>query len=92
MKHTKINITFDIFTLRKAQITAIIKKCITSVLAEEGVEVPCEINVLVSNNQGIQAINNATREIDAPTDVLSFPMFQLEAGKLPESWDTYLDA
>ena len=92
MKHTKINITFDIFTLRKAQITAIIKKCITSVLAEEGVEAPCEINVLVSNNQGIQAINKATREIDAPTDVLSFPMFQLEAGKLPESWDTYLDA
>ena len=29
--------------------------------------------------------------MDSPTDVLSFPMFQLEAGKTPEDWGPYLD-
>ena len=33
-------------------------------LLEEGVKVPCEINVLVSDDNGIRAINNATRNID----------------------------
>ena len=92
MEQTKINITFDVFSFRKPQIASIIKKCINTVLAEEKVNVPCEINVLVSDDKGVQAINNATRNIDAPTDVLSFPMFQFEAGKLPETWDAYLDA
>ena len=40
---------------------------------------------------GIQAINKASRNLDKPTDVLSFPMFQLEPGQLPEEWDEYLD-
>ena len=69
-----------------------IKTCITAALEEEKVNVPCEINVLVTDDQGIRAINKAYRQIDAPTDVLSFPMFQFVEGKLPESWDGYLDA
>ena len=60
-------------------------------LKEEGVPVPCEINVFVTNDSGIQAINKASRNLDKPTDVLSFPMFQLEAGQLPEDWDEFLD-
>lgn len=34
----------------------------------------CEINVIFTNDDGIQTINKEYREIDAPTDVLSFPM------------------
>ena len=30
-------------------------------------------------------------EIDNPTDVLSFPMFSLEAGNPPKDWDAYID-
>ena len=56
-----------------------------------GVTAPCEINVLITNDRGIHAINKASRNIDRPTDVLSFPMFQLEAGNPPEDWDEYLD-
>ena len=52
---------------------------------------PCEINVLVTNDKGIRAINLASREIDKPTDVLSFPMFSLEAGNLPENWENFID-
>ena len=91
MKDLKINLTYDAFTVRKFQISSIIKKCISSVLMAEGVDVPCEINVLVTNDHGIQGINLACRNIDKPTDVLSFPMFQLEAGVLPECWDAYID-
>ena len=87
----KINLTYDCMTLQKPVISAIIKKCIASTLDAEGITVPCEINVLVTNNQGIQAINLACRQIDKPTDVLSFPMFQLEAGNPPVDWEEYMD-
>ena len=91
MKKMKINLTFDILTLRQPVVTSIIQKCVETTLLAEGVPVPCEINVFVTNDRGIQAINKASREINRPTDVLSFPMFQLEPGKLPGEWDEYLD-
>ena len=87
----KINITYDIFTVKQPLVTAIIKKCIQATLDAEGIRVPCEINVLITNDNGIHAINKASRDIDRPTDVLSFPMFQLEPGNPPENWDDYLD-
>ena len=90
MKH-KINLVFEQFTLQKFAISANIRRCIGETLKAEGVTVPCEINVLVTNDQGIQVINRTSRDLDRPTDVLSFPMFQLEAGVLPESWEDYLD-
>ena len=68
-----------------------IRKCMLAALDEEGVDVPCEINVLVTDDEGIRAINNAYRKIDKATDVLSFPMFELTAGQLPASWDAYKD-
>jgi probable rRNA maturation factor len=91
MSKTKINITFDIFTLRQPIVTSIIQKCIEAVLDAEQVNIPCEINVFVTNDKGIRAINAASRNIDKATDVLSFPMFQLTPGQLPEDWDEYLD-
>ena len=91
MKRMKINLTFDILTLRQLAVTSVIQKCVEATLKEEGVPVPCEINVFVTNDSGIQANNKASRNLDKPTDVLSFPMFQLEAGQLPEEWDDFLD-
>ena len=87
----KINLTYDCTTLQKPLISSIIKKCITTTLEAEGISVPCEINVLVTDDKGIQAINLACRQIDKPTDVLSFPMFQLEAGAPPSEWEEYMD-
>lgn len=37
-----------------------------------------EVNVLLTDNEGIHQINLDMREIDAPTDVLSFPMCDFE--------------
>ena len=90
MSH-KINLPFDIITIQQPRVASIIKKCINATLNAEGVTADCEINVLVTNDRGIHAINLASRQIDRPTDVLSFPMFQLEPGNPPEDWEEYED-
>ena len=87
----KINIVFDHFSLQKYTVCRIVRKCIEATLDAEKITVPCEINVLITDNNGIQGINRVTRSIDKPTDVLSFPMFQLEAGNPPEDWSGYID-
>lgn len=90
VKH-KINITFNCISFQRIPVTMIIRKCIVEALQAEHVDVPCEINVLVTNDNEIQCINLASRDIDKPTDVLSFPMFSFEPGNLPEDWDSYID-
>ena len=91
MKSVKVNMTFDMLTLQQVTVSSVIRKCIEATLAAENIPVPCEINVLVTNDRGIHGINLATRQIDLPTDVLSFPMFQLEAGNPPADWSSYMD-
>lgn len=66
---------------------ALVRKVIRASLLAEGITHPCEISVLFTNDPGIQEINREQRDIDAPTDVLSFPMLELLPGKpLDESW------
>lgn len=91
MNQSKINITFDCITWQRLVVRSVIRKCITATLDAEGIKIPCEINVLVTNDQGIHGINLASRNIDRPTDVLSFPMFQLVAGSPPQDWTPYID-
>ena len=90
MKNLKVNISYDVFTLRMPFVSSVINQCIETTLREEGVTLPCEINVLITNDQGIQVINKASRDVDKATDVLSFPMFELEAG-IPPVGDEFLD-
>ena len=87
----KINISFEYPSIQNLRFASIIKRCIQATLDAEGINVPVEINVFITNDRGIQGINSASRGIDSATDVLSFPMFQLEAGNPPEDWTTYLD-
>lgn len=83
--------TFDRFSLQNPIISSHIAKCIEATLRMEKISTPCEVNVLVTNDEGIHAINKASRDIDRPTDVLSFPMFQLEPGNPPTDWQAYQD-
>ena len=83
--------TFDRFSLQNPIISSHIAKCIEATLRMEKISTPCEVNVLVTNDEGIHAINKASRDIDRPTDVLSFPMFQLEPGNPPTDWEAYQD-
>ena len=65
----------------------LIKKCIADALRCEEVFVPCEISVLVVNNESMKELNKCFRGIDASTDVLSFPLQELIPGdfKIPFS-------
>lgn len=56
------------------------RAAITAALDAEGMDYPCEINVLITDDEGIHAINLEQRGVDRATDVLSFPMFDLLPG------------
>lgn len=64
---------------------ALIRKVIRAALTAEGVDVPCEIDVLITSDEGIRAVNRETRQVDAATDVLSFPMLELMPGDKPSA-------
>ena len=66
---------------------ALIRKAIRTALAAEGVDFPCEVDVSVTSDEGIHQINLDMREVDRPTDVLSFPSFDLTPGELPGEED-----
>ena len=64
-----------------------LRKAIRAVLNAEGVDRPCEIDVEITDDEGIRALNKEMRGVDAPTDVLSFPMFELKPGDKPSGRD-----
>ena len=82
MKRHYIPVTAGVPGANGSQI-AFIRKVIRTALAAEGIDFPCEIDVAVTDNGGIHALNLEMRGVDAATDVLSFPMFSLEPGQLP---------
>ncbi|MBR4212089.1 MAG: rRNA maturation RNase YbeY [Oscillibacter sp.] len=65
-------------------IRAFIRRVIRTALAAEGVTFRCEVDVLLTSDNGIHEINLEQRGVDAPTDVLSFPAFDLSPGELPD--------
>ncbi len=91
MARIKLNLTYEKPSLLNVPVTRNIRRCIEATLDAEGIEALCEINILVTDDSGIHAINLASRQIDKPTDVLSFPMFELEPGNPPMDWEDYLD-
>ena len=64
-----------------------IRKVIRTALAAEGVDFPCEVDVLITNDEAIHQVNLDMRGVDRSTDVLSFPEFDLTPGQLPEAED-----
>jgi probable rRNA maturation factor len=52
--------------------TSLIERAIAAVLANEGVQEPVEVSVLITTNEALHALNRDYRGVDAPTDVLSF--------------------
>ena len=85
-KRHYIPVTADVPGVNEGQ-RAFIRRVIRTALTAEGVDFPCEVNVLLTNDSGIHAINREMRQVDAPTDVLSFPAFDLHPGELPGEED-----
>ena len=84
MKHEHlITIESDIDALQDEELFAMLRETISAVLDAEGVDLPCEVNVLLTDDEGIQEVNEQMRGVNAPTDVLSFPMLELAPGEHP---------
>ena len=65
---TEVDVTFD-FDYKQ-----LIEEVILASLDEEQCPYEAEVNVILTDNASIQEINYEHRQINAPTDVLSFPM------------------
>lgn len=48
------------------------------VLEEEGCPYEAQVNLLITDDEGIRDFNMRLREVDSPTDVLSFPMISFD--------------
>ena len=59
----------------------LLRAAIKTALKCEGVEDDCLVNVMLTDDEGIHAINLEHREVDRPTDVLSFPFNELVPGE-----------
>lgn len=79
MKH-EVYISREKSGLGHIKAAALIKKSIKKALDAEGIDVPCIISVMLTDDEGIHAVNREFRGVDRPTDVLSFPLNELEAG------------
>lgn len=52
----------------------VIEQVVRQAVFQEGCPYECELNLTFTDNEGIREINREFRELDVPTDVLSFPM------------------
>jgi len=90
MEH-RISISFSEKRFQNLQVILYLRRCIRTALRMQNVNCPCEINVFVTDDNGIHEINRIQRKIDRPTDVLSFPMFEFSPGAFPEDPSAFLD-
>ena len=79
--------TADIEGAADKRTCALIRRTIRTALAAEGMTLPCEVDVLLTDDEGIHRINLDMRNVDRPTDVLSFPEFDLTPEELPAAED-----
>ena len=82
----EVEATFDF------DIEAVAKSVSQAVLDSEGCKYDVEINLTITDDEGIREMNRDFRDIDKPTDVLSFPNVSYEeAGVFDVIEDQMLD-
>lgn len=81
MEH-EIYVSREVTGLGHNESAGYIKKAVNMALDAEGVDVPCIVSVMLTNDEGIHAVNKEFRDVDPATDVLSFPQNELEPGLL----------
>ncbi|MBQ0037419.1 MAG: rRNA maturation RNase YbeY [Clostridiales bacterium] len=86
MQHT-ISVTSNRKGVNNPTLASQLRRTVKTALSAEGMDLPCEINILLTDDDGIHEINREMRQVDAPTDVLSFPMFDLAPGEHPDEMD-----
>ena len=74
-----INIEYETDKKLDLDYEKIINEVVNEAAAYEKCPYEIEVNVRLTDNEAIHQINKEFREVDAPTDVLSFPMINYEA-------------
>lgn len=64
------------------EVMDLILKTVEKSLQTEGFEIPSEVSILLVDDARIKEINKEQRNIDKPTDVLSFPIVDMFEGKI----------
>ena len=86
MSH-KISVTGEKKGINNPKLAAMLRRTVKAALSAEGVACDCEVNILLTDDEGIREVNRDMRDIDRSTDVLSFPMFDLVPGEHPDEYD-----
>ncbi len=73
-----IDIAYETDKQLDIEYEAIIEKVVLEAVEYEKCPYECEVNVVLTDNAEIHQVNKEFRDIDRPTDVLSFPMVQYE--------------
>lgn len=73
-----VNIEYETEKVLNIPYEEIIRKVINEALDYAECPYEAELNVILTDNESIHQINLETREIDRPTDVLSFPTLEYE--------------
>ena len=76
----EIYVSREVKNLGHNEAAALIKKAALAALDAEGVNVPCIVSVMLTDDEGIHAVNMEFRGVDRATDVLSFPQNELIPG------------
>ena len=79
MEH-EIYVSREVKNLGHNNSAALIKKAVNMALHAEGVDVPCLVSVMLTDDEGIRRVNREFRDVDRATDVLSFPLNELTPG------------
>lgn len=69
----------------------VIRKVANAVAELEECDFDCEVSVTLVDNNEIHALNREHRNIDRPTDVLSFPMLEFDEDGIAEECDFDMD-
>ena len=80
MEH-EIFVSRDVIGLGHNNSKKLITRAVNMALDAEGVGEKCIVDVMLTDDEGIRAVNKEFRNVDASTDVLSFPFNELEPGK-----------
>lgn len=91
-----MTIQIDYETDRQLDIdyTALANKVAQQILDSENCPYEASVNLVITDNEEIKRVNTEFRKINAPTDVLSFPMIPFETPadySVVEDQDEYFD-
>jgi probable rRNA maturation factor len=90
-----LNIEYETAIKLEIEYETIISKVVDMAMDTEDCPYEAEINVILTDNEEIKNINKSYREVDAPTDVLSFPMVDYETpadfSHLEDNTDDYFN-